>query len=350
MSLPLLDFSDQMCRLLLQAYPGAFRERFAGEMAQVFRSLGRETYRRSGSGAVVRLWLSAFWDLAWAVVYQWWVTLVRQRRENMQTNPIAPRDRIEPLSAGQAAIAALPFLAFGISSLVSKLGLIPLGPDGLPLWQVLFVDPYLVFNWLVLIGLGAGILAGFPRWAYSYLGWALLFGWWWSDMRFYGYWLGWTIWLPLLGVFLVALLIRRSLQPLRAMVNGIWHDWTLLSLGVYILYGHVYMLYDENHHPYLLAFIAATTLAASLGAWGYFRSAYPLRRILALVGGLLLATGLSMTSYATWDYRAYYGLPESGQNDLLVGFVFFAALALLMFGNGLLARWRLSRGSRLKET
>lgn len=339
----LLAFSDRMYRTLLRAYPAAFRERFAVEMAQVFHSLCGEAYLQSGVGGMMRLWLSAVWDWLWAALYQWWRCLLKQKVENMQTNLIYRRDGIEPLSAAQAGIATLPFLAFGISSLASKLEFFHPDLAGLALWQILFIHPFLLFNWFILIGLGAGILAGFPRWAYSFLGWALLFAWWWADMVFYGYSLDWKIWLPLLGVFLVALLNRRSLQPLRALLAGMWRDWTLLSFGIYILYGFVFMLYDENHHPYLLAFIASTTLAISLGAWGYFRSISPLRRILALLGGLFLATVLSMTSYATWDYQAYYGLPEGRQNDILVGFLFFAGLVLLMFGNGLLARWRLLR-------
>jgi hypothetical protein len=341
MSINPQDFFDWVFRVLLQAFPAAFRQQFAAEMAQVFRSLYRQTYHQSGVSGLLHLWFATIWDLAWAVLYQWWVSLIQKRTVIMQTNPIEHRDRIQPLSALQAGIAALPFLVFGISSLVSQLGLFHPGAARLPFWQAVIIQPYLAFNGFILIGLAVGLLAGFPRWAYAYLGWALLFGWWWSDMRFYGYEIGWKIWLPILGVFLVMLIIRRSLQPLRTLATGLWQDWTLPSLGLYILYGHVYMLYDENHHPYLLAFIAVTTLAVTLGAWGYFRSTSPLRRILALLAGLLVATALSVTSYATWDYQAYYGLPEGGQNDILVGVLFFVALAVLMFGNGLLARSRL---------
>ena len=122
----------------------------------------------------------------------------------------------------------------------------------MPYWQILLIHPYMMFNWLILIGLGAGLLAGFPRWAYSFLGWALLFGWWWSNGSFYGHVWDWRIWLPLVGVFLIALLIRRSWQPLRALFSGIWREWTLLCLVIYILYGFVFMLFDENHSPYLM--------------------------------------------------------------------------------------------------
>jgi hypothetical protein len=345
-----LALSDRIYRILLRAYPASFRERFAAEMAQVFGCLCREAYVQSGTGGVLRLWLPTLWDWAWAAFYQWWICLFRRRMETMQTNSIDRPDRIRPLSAVQAGAAALPFLAFGIASMASKLELFHTYPANIPMWQILLIDPYLVFNWLILLGLGAGILAGFPRWAYSFLGWAIVFAWWWSDMRFYGYSLDWKIWLPLLGVFALTLLMRRSWQPVRALLAGIRMDWTLFSLSIYIFFGWGTLVFDENHHPYLLAFIAATALAFSSGAWGYFRSTAPLRRVLALVGGLFLATILSMITYATWDYRAYYNLPESTRNVNLFGLFFFAGLALLMLGNGWLAEWRRRRDAHLRGT
>lgn len=249
-------------------------------------------------------------------------------------------DEIRPLTNAQAALAALPFLLFGISTLVEKLNFFQAGPAGAPaLGQVLILHPFLAFNWLILIGLAIAILAGFPRWGYSFFGWALLFGWWWSD---------WKIWLSFLAVWLVALALRRSIQPLRTMAAGLWKDWTLFSFAIYILYSWTYIGYDENHHPYLLIFVIATALATALGAWGYFRSGSPLRHILALVGGLALATVLNGINSVTWDYQSYYGFPEGDNSVILVPFIFLGVLTAIMVGNGLLAAWRLAR-SRMKR-
>jgi hypothetical protein len=346
MEKPLLASSDRLYRWLLRSYPPAFRVRFAAEMSQVFRTLCRATYRQSGASGLAWLWVTALWDWAWAAITQWWHYLLKWRTEMTQTNLFDRRDGVKPLSAAQAAIAALPFLAFGISSLVSKLNFFPI-PPGLPLWQVLIIHPFLVFNWLILIGLGISLLKGFPRWGISYLGWAILFGWWWSDMRFYGYEIGGLIWLPLLGVILLALVLRRSIQPMRNLLSDLWKEWTILSFALYILYSYLFMLYDENHNPYLLLLMVATTLCVSLGAWGYFRAASPMRRVLALVGGFLLVMIVSAIDSATWDFRAYYNLPESGHNVSLVGYIFFIILALLMSGNGLLAYWRAKRQDRV---
>ena len=48
-----LTLSDWMYRILLQAYPASFRERFAAEMAQVFGCLCRDAYVQSGAGGVL---------------------------------------------------------------------------------------------------------------------------------------------------------------------------------------------------------------------------------------------------------------------------------------------------------
>lgn len=253
----------------------------------------------------------------------------------------------EPLSIPQALAAVFPFLAFGMASLVSKFNLVDTGPLLLPFWQTLLLSPYLVFNWMILIGLGVGIFKGFPRWTYSYLLWALLFGWWWTNMSSFGYrWSG-HIWLPFGAAILLPLLIKRSWQPLKALGGGLWQDWTLLSLGLYIFYSALYLIADENHHPFLLGFIAASTLAVCLGAWGYFRLAGPLRRVLALLGGLSGAILLGILSEATWDSAAYYGLPETANRLSLVGLVLFVLLAGMFLSIGLLARWRQNRQSRL---
>jgi len=342
-----LTFSVWLYHVLLLAYPASFRKRFGAEMAQVFRSVCEAAYAETGAAGVVRLWPSVVWDGVWAALFQWWLWLLKGRLPVLQPNPIDQQDGNSPLTAWQAGIAVLPFLAFGASSLVSRWDF--LNTARLPFWQILLTHPHLVFNWLVLIGLGAGVLAGFPRWTYSFLGWALFFVWWWKDMGFYGYASDWRIGLPLLAVFAVTLLIRRSWQPLRTLLAGLWRDWTLLALGIYILYTSVTMLYDENHSPFLLIFIVATTLAVSLGAWGYFRLRVPLLRVLALMGGIGLTAIISAINNTTWDYRAYYGLPESAQNVNLIGLVFFIVLSLFMLAIGVLAHWRQRRPSRLKE-
>jgi hypothetical protein len=151
-----------------------------------------------------------------------------------------------------AALAVLPYLLFGLRSLLVKLEVFPAYSTSLPLWQVMIFHPFLSFNWLVLVGLGISLALGFPRWGYAYLVSAVLFGWWWGSMGFHGYHFQGEMWLPLLGVILLVPLLRRSLHPLRAMLAGLWKEWTLLSFAIYTLYAHTYMIFDSSHNPYLL--------------------------------------------------------------------------------------------------
>jgi len=60
-----LALSDRVYRKLLVAYPIEFRRRYGKEMAQVFRTSCRASYRTSGAGGVVRLWLPTLWDWVW---------------------------------------------------------------------------------------------------------------------------------------------------------------------------------------------------------------------------------------------------------------------------------------------
>jgi hypothetical protein len=346
MQAPLLASCDWLYRRLLRSYPPAFREHFAADMALVFRAMCRVAYAESGPGGLASLWLPVIWDWLRAALYQWELHLFKRRTEIMRTNPINLSDGVPALSPAHAGLAVLPFVLFGLSSFVTKLEIIPIDPISTPLAQILFTYPFLLFNWLILVGLGISLYLGFPRWGYAFLGWAILFGWWWQGMGFYGYSLEGLIWLPLLGVVLIALLVRRSIQPLRALVNGLWQEWTLLGFALYILYSYMFMLYDSNHNPYLLILLTATTIASSLGAWGYFRASSPLRRVLALIGGLLLCTIISIIDNATWDFSAYYGLPASTDNANLIGMAFFAVLALLIVGIGLLSYWRIQRKLR----
>lgn len=317
-----LSLSSLLFRSLLWLYPPAFRRRFADEMAQVFHSLARDAYAASGLSSLSLLWLSTFADWVRSVLFQWWVYFFKPRGSVMDAVQTVDKGYLRPMSAAQAALAALPFLAFGLARLASISIQFELGQ----------LDPFTIFIGITLVVLAGGVWLGFPRWAYSYLAAGFFFAMWWAGVL-----------LPFLAALLLPLLLRRSIQPLRTMLAGLWDDWTLLSFSIYAFYGYVYIIYDSNHHPYLLAFIAATALSLSLGAWGYFRFGPPLLRILALVAGLFLTILLERVSFATGGAQAYSGWSQPMENYNLVGLLFFLALAAVMLLNGLLARWRQQR-------
>jgi hypothetical protein len=333
----LATFFERTVCAMVRAYPPGFRERFGSEMMQVYRTLARDIARETGAPGLLRLWMRVMLDGARGALSQWGQQITKRRMAMMNLDSLDINDGTVPLPPRQAALAVLPFLLFGLANIAMKPDLIPLQFTGQPMGLMLLVHPFFLFNWLVLIGLGAGILLGFPRWSFSYMSWALLMSFWMANMSFNGVSFSGLMCLPLAGVMILALLIRRSLQPIKDLIDRLERDITPLALGVYTFYASVYMMYDANHNPFLLPFMLATTLAACLGAWGYFRSALPLRRVGFLVGGLALSVGLDVWSSLTWDYAAYYGLPEGSSWLDLPGMVMLAVLAAMMVGLGWLA-------------
>lgn len=190
-----------------------------------------------------------------------------------------------------------------------------IGKIRIPFWGI-YAD--LAFFVLILLGLLIGLVKGVPRWTYSYIGWSLVFAWWWSGMgtsglKIFGYsidYWSWQIWPPLLVAIGIALAWTRSLHPLRQVVRGIWQDWTLLSLGLYTFLGFMLVLYDENHSPYLIAFMIISTLAISVSVWVFMRSTKAGTRIIALFSGFVAGLVIDRISQSTWDFSAYYGLPR----------------------------------------
>lgn len=292
---------------LLLLYPRNFRNEFSEEMQVVFRDSVSEAVQ-DGIPALTFVCLRELAGLPFNILQEFWHEF--QRREtNMVTNKDAEQKSVIDGRASHwdALIGTLPFVLFGMASIIGKVRVPFLG---------MYAD--LAFYAIVLLGLLIGLIKGVPRWAYSYLGWSLVFGWWWSSMGTYGlkifgfqinYW-SWQIWPPLLVTIGIALLWTRSLLPLRQLVRGIWTDWTLLSLAMYTFVGWMALIYDENRHPYLFAFMIGSTLAVSAGAWFFLHERQTRNQIIALLSGFMTVAIIGAISEATWDWHAYYGFPE----------------------------------------
>ena len=201
----------------------------------------------------------------------------------------------------QAFIGALPYLAFGAASMIGKVDHI---------YHFRGHNAEMVVYFLVLVGLLVGWIRDFPLWSYSYLGWALLIAWSNTNARIYGVDWGYRIWVPFGIMVLFALIWTRSLEPIKKFFRDIWNDWTRLSLAMFAMGAWIFMVYDENHHPYLLAFMLASTLAAAGGAWIFLRSSSVKGRILAIVGSFIAAAIIGGICNASWDWYAYYGIPK----------------------------------------
>jgi hypothetical protein len=162
-------------------------------------------------------------------------------------NDAARRQLDNDTSPAEALTGAMPFFGFGVICICGKFVILP----GLPQSFAIF---NLAFDLLVLSGLLVGWSRGFPRWSYGYLFWALIFAWWWQSIGWpdssggYVAW-GWRAWAPIGLTIVAALLVTRSLVPLRQLAAGFRQDRTRLSLGPFVFLSFATLLYDENHSP-----------------------------------------------------------------------------------------------------
>ena len=293
----------------LALYPRRFKDEFADEMKVVFRDSVNDA-AKGGMLSLLVVSLRELGNLPASILREFWHEFERKGTNMVTNGKVDPKSVVDGgTSHWDALVGALPFAFFGIASILSRTR------------YPFNAYSYLAFYAAVLLGLLIGMIKGFPRWTYSYLGWSLVFAWWWTNMytnglQIFGYTMGnegwgWRIWYPLLITITVAILWTRSLHPLRQLVRGIWQDWTLLSLSIYAFVAFASLIYDENHHPYLFAFIAATTIAVCLAVWGFLKSDSSWKRVVSLLAGFVTALVLSNISYVTQNYAGYYNLPPS---------------------------------------
>lgn len=340
-----LIWLETLYRGLLRLYPAAFQQRFAGEMEQVYTALGRQAYGRDGAGIALRLALLGLADGLLAAARQW-ISKLFKRRFAMESTRDDDHGSLAPLSGAHAGLAVLPFILYGLAVMLAYVWNPTVSAFPPPVWEVVLKSPYLWFALFCLAGLTVGLMKGFPRWAQPYLGWTLYFCWWWSNMSTYSYRWDARVWLPPLGALLLAILIRRSLRPVVEILRALWQDWTLPSFALFIFYCGFSILFDENHHPALLLFIAAATLAAAAGAWAYYRLARAVPRVLALGGALMALALVQFLGYGTWDFHAYYNLGPGSQFDwrtLWISLIVAAVMLVPALAAWLRARWSMRK-------
>ena len=294
---------------LLALYPRRFKNEFADEMLVVFKDSFEDTLNK-GTLQTLSFCLKEFGGLPFHILREFWHDFERKEtvmvtNEKMELVSI----RSGKASLWEAFLSALPFAVFGVVCMISKIR-VP--------WVGIYV--FLTFYLFVLLGLLIGLVKAFPHWAYSYLGWSLVYVWWWTNaytrgFKLFGYtfgdeaW-GWRVWVPLFATVGIAILLTRSIRPLREMVLGIWQDWTLLSLAMYSFVGFTMLLYDEVRAPYTFAFMTASTLVICASVWIFMRSPNRAHRFITLLAGFFAGLLIDRICNATWDFNAYYGLPS----------------------------------------
>jgi hypothetical protein len=278
--------------LSLHFYPPAFRAKFGTEMQSVFANAIAD---KSGVQSTIRF-MRELGDLPGSLLSIYADQWFRGGKMSTQNEYKSPSTR------WQAFTGALPFLAFGIAGMIGKVDH-PLNTHG--------HDVEMVVCLLALSGLLVGWNLRFPLWSYGYLGWSLLIAWFNTNTTIYGVDWGYRIWIPFGITVLIAFLWTRSLDPLKKLLRDIWNDWTRLIFVMYAFGAFVSLIYDENHNPYLLLFMAVATLIFAAGAWFFLRSSNMIGRILSIAVSFIAASVPMGISYLTWDWRAYYGLPIS---------------------------------------
>ena len=307
----ILDALTTLYARLLHLYPRKFRDEFAEEMQIVFQDSVKEA---GGNGmlSMIFICLRELGGLPFNILREFWYEFKRKETLMVTNEKVVSKSAAnEGASHWDAFNGMLPFVLFGVTCMFTKMDLPIHGGY-----------PYLVFFAIALLGLLIGLVKGFPRWAYSYLGWSMVMSFWWMGMPTdtfknsyspitHNQLLGWWSWVPFLITIGIGLLVVRSIHPLRKLITDIWKDWTLLSLGLYTFGSFIFLLFDENHHPYLFAFMLATTLVIAASIWAYMKSTSIAKRVVAILSGYMASYSIVRICDATWDWAAYYGFPSS---------------------------------------
>jgi hypothetical protein len=74
--------------------------------------------------------------------------------------------------------------------------------------------------------------------------------------------------------------------------------------------------------------------------WFYFQPSTPIRRVLSLIAGLILLMGIGVINSATWDWRAYYHLPDFAYNFNPLGVALVTVMLALIYLTGSLYQKR----------
>ena len=271
---------------LLRLYPHRFRAEFGDEMQSVFANAVNDAAKR-GLVALVMVCVREVWELPPSLAREHWSSFGEEGKMSAipDTREAAARQDVPSRGSWQAALAtALPFLVYGLTIVLERIVTPDMyGRTGLhPAPLLVRLIGYLI----LLMGLGAGWVKGFPRWAYGYSSLTFVTLLWWMDLAaphlqslgvlISNDWyerLGWRALIPFGLMAVTALVWTRSLRPLRQLVVGIWEDWTRVSL---VLYGFFVWLMlvggsDSFHHPLLNVSMLVGTCILALGAGAYAR-------------------------------------------------------------------------------
>jgi hypothetical protein len=305
-----VQFIVTLYSISLSMYPRRFKNEFAEEMQVVFKDSLNEAIHE-GILSFLFVCLKEFGGLPFHVLREVWHEVKRKESGMVNDHSVTETGVSVGKNRWDAFLGILPFLLAGVLFMSIHFEL-----------PFHIGYPTAAFLIICLIGLWIGLMRGVPRWTFSYLGWSVVMSYWSMGMPLFTFnafydpnampeQMGLNSWIPFFIVLGLGLWMGRSAQPLRKLTSAIWRDWTLLSLSIYTFATFILLIYDENHHPYLPAFIAGGTLAICIAVWIFMLSDASWKRVLSLTAGFVIALVISNIAYATWDYATYYNLPPS---------------------------------------
>lgn len=209
-----------------------------------------------------------------------------------------------PASWGETLLALVPFLILPAFFLLFRI-LSPL-PGFENVSQIVNIFSAVLFIASLAFMWGSLVIAwvtGFPRWTFAYVGFILLVVLYLSNFRgtLFGYDFtgSWWLWIPVLAIPVIGLLLSRSLHPIYQLISSVWQDWTLVSFAFYsILPLIIFAAYDEVHDSGLMQIVGMLILAG--GVLFYIRSGWIWQRFAGLLGGFLLAWGVTVVYLASY--------------------------------------------------
>ncbi len=285
----------QFYNLLVWLYPRTFRNEFGAEMTAVFTKLVTEASNQ-GCVSLIAVCLREMRGLP-QIVLREYLTNFREKTRRVPMNQFnkisnTKDNRQDNPSSWLELLAGITiFLIIGLDLI---LGEIP-HERTIPSWfTYLRTVLFALALTLPAVGYGIGWVKGFPRWSYSYVGIALVTGWYMMNTATPGFlfgrelW-GWRAWVPFLVMTIIALLINRSLRPFFKLFANVWQDWTLLTFA---MFGFMPLLidfgFDEMDRLYSLPFMVILTLVMVGAVVAYLRSVQSWHRVLSLLTGVVL--------------------------------------------------------------
>jgi hypothetical protein len=293
---------------LLKLYPDRFLEEFGGEMGDVFTQAlsgldDSGTPHTTRRVKMARLFLREVRNFPRAYLdarrYQQSLGPGETPGSRAASGEGAENGTWEGRRApwGEALLGALPFLLFGLAYLLE--GITELGGHTHPAFTLLdggLTRPAIILTaemgvyFVCALGLLLGVIKGFPRWSYAYLGMSLYFGWSYNNQNYYGVFYKWWVWLPSFAAIVLGLLLTRSLKPLARLLNGAWNDWTRLSFALYAFAVPMFTLvfFEDDWGVFQLSGLFIDTVLLAAVAVAFLRSRTSWGRVLSLEAAVLI--------------------------------------------------------------